>query len=79
MSVIGMVSISLLLGLGMDGSVMAESFPLKIVSDSIAPDGKVFVSVDFNDDGVCDEQAVLISISTAEKIGIESKCVLSGI
>ena len=79
LSIIAIASISLLLGLGMSNTVMAESFPLKIVSDSVAPDGKVYVSVDFDADGICDELAVLISISTAEKVGIESKCALPGI
>ncbi len=58
---------------------MAESSPLKLVSDSAAPQGKVFVSVDFDHDGFCDKQAVLISVTTAEKVGITSECVLYSI
>ena len=58
---------------------MAESSPLKLVTDSIAPQGKVFVSVDFDHDGFCDKQAVLISVTTAEKFRITSECALYSI
>ena len=76
---LGIASIALLFGIGMVFPAMAESFPIKIVSDSIAPEGKAYVSVDFDHDGICDEQAVLISVSTIEKIGITQQCVLPGI
>jgi len=58
---------------------IAESPSLKLVADSAAPQGKVFVSVDFDHDGFCDKQAVLISVTTAEKVGITGQCVLSNI
>ncbi len=58
---------------------MDESSPLRLVADSVAPQGKVFVSVDFDHDGFCDKQAVLISVITAEKVGITSECVLYSI
>ncbi len=58
---------------------MAESSSLKLVTDSVAPQGKVFVSVDFDHDGFCDKHAVMISVTTAEKIGIAGECVLSNI
>ena len=76
---LGIASIALLFGIGMVFPAMAESFPIKIVSDSAAPEGKVYVSVDFDHDGICDEQAVLISISTVEKVGIDEQCFLSSI
>ena len=78
LSIFGIASISLLLGMGMAFPVMAES-PLKLVADSSAPEGQGYVSVDFDQDGICDEQAVLISISTIEKIGIDDQCVLPSI
>ncbi len=59
--------------------VMAESSPLKLVSDSAAPQGKVFFSVDFDDDGFCDKHAVMISVTTAEKVGITGECALTNI
>ena len=65
-----------LLGIGMVVPAIAESSPLKLVADSVAPQGKVFVSVDFDHDGFCDKQAVLISVTTAEKVGITGECVL---
>ncbi len=68
-----------LLGIAMVFPAMAESSPLKLVADSVAPQGKVFVSVDFDHDGFCDKQAVLISVTTAEKVGITSECVLYSI
>ena len=68
-----------LLGIAMVFPAMAESSPLKLVADSIAPQGKVFVSVDFDHDGFCDKQAVLISVATAEKFRITSKCALYSI
>ena len=68
-----------LLGIPMVFPAMAESSPLKLVADSIAPQGKVFVSVDFDHDGFCDKQAVLISVTTAEKVGITGECVFSSI
>lgn len=76
---LGIASIALLFGMGMVFPVMAESFPIKIVSDSIAPEGKVYVSVDFDYDGICDEPAVLISISTIEKIGVTQQCLLPSV
>ena len=76
---LGIASIALLFGMGTIFPAMAESFPIKIVSDSVAPNGKVYVSVDFDHDGICDEQAVLISISTVEKVGITQQCVLPDI
>ncbi|MCH8972650.1 MAG: hypothetical protein IH814_00750 [Thaumarchaeota archaeon] len=65
-----------LLGVGMVFPAIAESSPLKLVADSVAPQGKVFVSVDFDHDGFCDKQAVLISVTTAKKVGITGECVL---
>ena len=65
-----------LLGIEMVFPAIAESSPLKLVADSVAPQGKVFVSVDFDHDGFCDKQAVLISVTTAEKVGITGECVL---
>ncbi|KEQ57246.1 hypothetical protein AAA799B03_01413 [Marine Group I thaumarchaeote SCGC AAA799-B03] len=76
---LGIASIALLFGMGMVFPVIAESFPIKIVSDSMAPEGKIYVSVDFDHDGICDEQAILISISTVEKIGVTQQCSLSSI
>ncbi|QDI89623.1 hypothetical protein Nisw_08860 [Candidatus Nitrosopumilus sp. SW] len=76
---LGIASIALLFGMGTVLPAMAESFPIKIVSDAISPEGKVYVSVDFDNDGVCDEQAVLISIGTIEKIGITQQCLLPAI
>ena len=78
LSIFGIASISLLLGMGM-APAMTESFPLKIVADATAPEGQHYISVDFDQDGICDEQAVLISISTIEKIGIDELCVLPSI
>ena len=78
-SMLGIASIALLFGIGMVFPAMADSFPLKIVADTSAPEGKVYVSADFDQDGICDEQAVLISISTIEKIGINQQCVLPSI
>jgi len=63
-SMLGIAGIALLLGVGIVFPAMADSLPLRIVADSIPPEGKAFVSVDFDQDGICDEQAVLISIST---------------
>ncbi len=68
-----------LLGIGMVLPAMAESSPLKLVADLAAPQGKVFVSVDYDHDGFCDKYAVMISVTTAEKIGIAGECVLSNI
>ncbi len=68
-----------LLGFAMVFPAIAESSPLKIVADSVVVQGKVLVSVDFNYDGLCDKQAVLISVSIAEEIGITGECVLSSI
>jgi len=73
------VSFVFLLGIAMVFPAMAESSPLKLVADSVAPQGKVFVSVDFDHDGFCDKQVVLISVTTAEKVGITSECVLYNI
>jgi len=78
-SMLGIAGIALLLGVGMVFPAMADSLPLRIVADSIPPEGKAFVSVDFDQDGICDEQAVLISISTIEKIGIDQQCILASI
>ena len=75
----GIVGITLLLGIGMVFPAMAESFPIKLVADSVAPEGQVFISVDFNQDGICDKPSVLISISTVEKIGIDQQCFLASI
>ena len=58
---------------------MAESSTLKLVVDLAAPQGKVFVSVDFDHDGFCDKHAVLISITTSEKVGITGECILRSI
>lgn len=58
---------------------MAESSTLKLVVDLAAPQGKVFVSVDFDHDGFCDKHAVLISVTTAEKVGITGECILRSI
>lgn len=68
-----------LLGIAMVFPAMAESSPLKLVADSVTVQGKVFVSVDFDHDGFCDKQAVLISVTIAEKIGITGECVLPNI
>jgi len=68
-----------LLGNAMVLPAMAESSSLKLVTDSVAPQGKVFVSVDFDHDGFCDKHAVMISVTTAEKIGIAGECILSNI
>ena len=76
---LAIVSFIFLLGNAMVLPAMAESSPLKLVADSVAPQGKVFVSVDFDQDGFCDKQTVLISVTTAEKIGITGECVLSNI
>ena len=73
---LGVASIILLFGMGM---VFPESFPIKIVSDSVSPEGKIYVSIDFDHDGICDGQAVLMSVSTIEKIGITQQCILLGI
>ena len=77
--IIPMLSIVFLLGVGMIFPAMAESFPIKLVTDLVAPEGKVFVSVDFDNDGICDKQAVLISVTISEKIGINDECVLPSI
>ena len=79
MPLLGIASIALLFGMGMVFPAMAESFPIKVVFDSVAPEGKAYVSVDFDHDGICDEQAVLISVSTIEKIGITQQCSLLGV
>ena len=79
LSLLGVASIVLLFSLGLVFPAMADSFPIKIVEDSIAPTGKVYVSVDFDHDGICDTESVLISILTAEKIGINSQCFLTSI
>ncbi len=68
-----------LLGISMVLPAMAESSILKLVEDSVAVPGKVFVSVDFDHDGVCDKPPVLISVSTVEKVGITGECVLPSI
>jgi len=68
-----------LLGIAMVFPAMAESSPLKLVADSVAPQGKVFVSVDFDHDGFCDKQPVLVSVATAEKFRITSECVFYSI
>ncbi len=68
-----------LLGIAMVFPAMAESSPLRLVADSVTPQGKVFVSVDFDHDGFCDKQAVLISVTTAEKFAITGECVLYSI
>ncbi len=73
------MSIVLLLSVGMIFPAMAEYNPLKQVADSVAPEGKVLLSVDFDNDGICDKQGVLISITTSEKIGITGECVLPSI
>jgi len=74
---LAIASFVFLLGNAMVLPVMAESSSLKLVADSVAPQGKVFVSVDYDHDGVCDKHAVMISVTTADKIGITGKCVLS--
>ena len=79
LSLLGVASIVLLFSLGLVFPAMADSFPIKIVEDSIAPTGKVYVSVDFDHDGICDTESVLISILTAKKIGINSQCFLPSI
>jgi len=68
-----------LLGIAIVFPAMAESSPLKLVADSVVVQGKVLVSVDFNNDGLCDKQAVLISVSIAKEIRITGECVLSSI
>ena len=73
------LSLTLLLGVGMVFPAMAESFPIRLVADSVAPDGKVFISVDFDHDGLCDKPGILISVSTIDKIGIDQQCVLVNI
>jgi len=78
-SMLGITGIALLLGVGMVLPAMADSFPLRLVADSIPPEGKAYVSVDFDNDGICDEQGVLISISTIKKIGIDQQCMLASI
>jgi len=78
-SMLGIAGITLLLGVGMVFPAMADSLPLRLVADSISPEGKAYVSVDFDQDGICDEQGVLISISTIEKIGIDQQCILASI
>ncbi len=77
--IIPMISIVFLLVVGTIFPAMAESFPIKLVADSVAPEGQVFVSVDFDNDGICDKQGVLISVTTSEKIGINDECVLPSI
>jgi len=72
-------SFAFLLCTAMVFPAMAESSPLKLVADSVVSQGKVFVSVDFDHDGFCDKQAVLISVTTAERIGITGECVLPSI
>jgi hypothetical protein len=76
---LGIASIALLFGMGMVFPAMAESMTLKLVADSSASEDKLYVSVDFDDDGICDGQAVLISISTITKIGIDQQCILPSI
>ena len=66
-------------GIAMVLPAMAESSTLKLVVDLAAPQGKVFVSVDFDHDGFCDKHAVLISVTTAEKVGITGECILRSI
>ena len=78
-SLLGVTSIVLLFSLGMVFPVMVDSFSIKIVEYFIAPTGKVYVSVDFNHHGICDTESILISILTAEKIGIDSQCFLPSI
>jgi len=73
------VSFVFLSGITMVLPAMAESSTLKLVVDLDAPQGKVFVSVDFDHDGFCDKHAVLISITTAEKVGITGECILRSI
>ncbi len=72
-------SFAFLLGAAIVFPAMAESSPLKLVTDSVVVPGKVFVSVDFDHDGLCDKHAVLISVSIAEEIGITGECVLPNI
>ena len=76
---LGIASIAVLLGIGMVFPAMAEYFPLKIVSNLNATQDKLYVSVDFDNNGICDENAVLISVSTIQKIGIDQRCVLPSI
>lgn len=76
---LGIASIAILLGIGMVFPAMAEYFPLKLVSNLNAPQDKLYVSVDFDNNGICDENAVLISVSTVKKIGIDKQCILSSI
>ena len=76
---LGIVSIAVLLGIGMVFPAMAEYFPLKIVSNLNVTQDKLYVSVDFDNNGICDENAVLISVSTIQKIGIDQQCVLPSI
>lgn len=76
---LGITSIAILLGLGMVFPAMAEYFPLKLVSNSNATQDKLYVSIDFDNNGICDEDAVLISVSTVQKIGISQQCVLPSI
>ena len=73
------VSFVFLSGITMVLPAMAESSTLKLVVDLDAPQGKVFVSVDFDHDGFCDKHAVLISVTTAEKVGITGECILHSI
>lgn len=76
---ITLFGITLLIGIGMIFPVMADSSTLRLVSDLSAPTGEVFVSVDFDQNGICDEEAVLISISTVQKVGISQYCMLPNI
>lgn len=73
---LGIASMAILLGMGMVFPAMAEYFPLKLVSNLNATQDKLYVSVDFDNNGICDENAVLISVSTVQKIGIDKQCVL---
>ena len=75
---IPILGIFLLLSIGIVFPAMADSSALRTV-DSDAPVGKIFVSVDFDNDGICDKQAVLISTSTVAKIGITQQCILISI
>ena len=74
-----MFGIILLIGIGMIFPAIADSSTLRLVSDSSVSTGKVFVSVDFDQDGICDEEAVLISISTVQEVGISQYCTLPNI
>jgi hypothetical protein len=78
-SLLGVTNIVLLFSRGLVFPITDDSFPIKMVEDYIAPTGKVYVSVDFNHHGICDTESVLISILTAEKIGINSQCFLPSI